>query len=512
MASVSGISTISKVFTKLGDNSGSVVPMYVKDITADTLTSRTYFKEGGKRDGAEKTFEEFSTGVLWLGGIPAIKKFVFDKFIYPKKNINPDIDANRLFTKGGEQVADTIEFAAKKAKELGFNEQTEILEHTIQNKGLAKKLALSKFGVATAVTGAALFGLITFKQKRTEKVLEEQIRNEYVKEQQLKNNIENSDVTSIFKGRQTKDKTNKSNNPSFTGLANIGTFFMTNPIANTTLVDGVITGTRLVGARKAERWSEVGLKEGCELALAYGLAVPLQKGLEYTAEKAFDRPIKLDYSVLDSNVIKNAITSEQAQEGSSELLAQAKKIVELMGDDEPAKKGISGFADKVKNFVKPSKESLNIANEKAKNVIDFVFDEKNSAIADVFKRSGNVGTFTTKEGVEQLSLLSSIDPKSLKKTAQNTIDIIEKAAKKNIDPTEYLKKTKMVKGAAIISNILISATLIGYVQPKFSLWLRKKLHNGENTNPAIKELEQNIRQKIAFEGQQNQEQQKANKA
>lgn len=525
MASVSGISTISKVFSKLGDNTGSVAPMWVKDITADTLTTWTYAKEGGKRDSAEKAFEEFSTGALWLGGIPFLKKII-DLTLFKHANIDPRIDAKRLFSKGGANVADTLEYAKQKALELGedFAEQHNVLESAVNNKGLAQTLSLSKFGIATAVTGLALFGLITYKQKRTEKALEKEIREQYLVEKQLKDNINKSDVTKLFKGEKPAG-----NNPSFTGLANIGAFFMTNPIANTTIVDGVISGTRLVQARPAERWSEVGLKEACELIFAYGLIVPLQKSLEFVGAKVFKKPINLDYSVLDSNILKEAIEAEKNQAGSSVLLQQAKKVVELAGGNQPSKKGIAGFIDKIH----PSKEMAQTANENAKKVIDFVFDKNSAELADVFKRSGDIGTYTkgieqpglissakelgkkalafithkpyaAKEGVEQLSLLSSIDTNGLKNTAQNTIDIIENAVKKNIDPAKYLKQTKMIKGGAIIANILISATLIGYAQPKFSLWLRKKLH-GDNTNPAIAELQKNIKQKIAFEGQQQEQ-------
>ena len=183
MASVSKVSTISKVFSKLGDNTGSVIPMYAKDVTSDTLTCYTYFKEGGNHDGAEKVLEEFGTGVLWLGGIPWLKKHLFDNFVYKKKGINPDVDANRLFAGNDKNVADTVEFAKNKAESLGeaFKEQAKILGNTIKNKDSAKKLALAKFGVSTAITGLALYGIITLKQKRTEKAVEKQVKEKLVK-------------------------------------------------------------------------------------------------------------------------------------------------------------------------------------------------------------------------------------------------------------------------------------------------------------------------------------------
>lgn len=474
MAAVSGISSsttfISKAFSKLGNNTDSLIPMYVKDVTSDTLTSLTYYKEGGNRDGAEKTLEEFGTGVIWLGGIPFLKK-VFDKTIYKKNNINPDVDAVRLFSGNDKNVAKTLEYAKEKASSLGeaFKEQTQILEHTLQNKSKAKNLAVTKFGLATAITGAAIFGLITLKQKRTEKEIEKQVKQKRAKEAVLKNQLKENPVYQTFKGQKNNNET------SFTGL---GTFVMSNPIANTALVDCVITGTRLKQARKGEKF-EVGLKEACELVFIYGLAKPLQMGMEAISKYIFKRPIGIDYAALDSSALKEAIQAEKAAKGSSGMLQSAKEIVKLAGTDKK------------------------VSNENAKKVIDFIFDDKNASMAEILKKTGDVGVFKTKEGVEQLSLLSNIDATKVKKTAQKTIDIIENAASKG-DVTKYLKQTKMLKGVAIIGNIAISAILMGYLQPKLNLFLRKKLNNGDNTNPAIRNLTQEMEQKLAFQGQNEQ--------
>ncbi|MCD8025249.1 MAG: hypothetical protein LUE64_06920 [Candidatus Gastranaerophilales bacterium] len=464
MASVSGISTVSKVFSKLGDNSGSVIPMFAKDFSSAALTSATYYKEGGSHDGAEKALEEFGTSILWLGGIPFIKKFVFDNFVYKKNNIDPNVSAKRLFSGNDKNMVDTLEFAKEKAKSINFNEQADILQNTIDNRGLAKKLSLTKFGAATAATGLALFGLITLKQKRTENAIKKQVKEKHEKELYTKTALEKSSVYQMF------DKKNQE--PSFKGLSGIGTFFMTNPVANTAIVDGVITGTRLVQARKGEK-AEVGLRELCELLFIYGLAVPLQTGLEKLSESRFKRPIGLDYSVLDSDVIKNAINEEKAKKGSSSLLKQARALVEAAGGK--------------------------TTNETSKKVIDFIFDDKNKELADVFKKGGDIAVYKTKEGKEQLSLLSNIDTDKLKKTAQKTIDTIENAAKSK-DCAKYLKQTKLLKGASIIANIAISAIALGYLQPKLNLYLRQKFHNGDKTNPAIRNLTNQIEQNFAFEG------------
>ena len=490
MAEVSKVSTISKVFTQLGNNSDSLVPMYVKDIASGSLTSYTYFKEGGNRDGIEKTFEEFATGIVWLGGIPFLKK-IFDKTVYKKAGLSPDVDAKRLFNGFSKESVDSVEFARDKALSLGdkFKEQADILADTVKNKTKAKNLALSKFGIATAPTGLGLYGIITFKQKQTEKAIEKQVREKLAKESVLKNTLNNNEVYQTFKG------TNKGSEPSFKGL---GTFIMSNPIANTSLVDCVISGTRLAQAREGERF-EVGLKEASEVAFIYGLAQPLQKTMEFFGKKFFNKPINLDYSVLDSNTIKEAIEAEKQTGGSSKLMQDAKALVEIMGEQTGGQK--TGMVEKLKTLVKGEKFNKE-ANATAKKAIDFVFDNQDSPLIDVFKKSGNLSVFKTKEGVEQISLLSSIDANKLKATAKNTMEIVENAAKSG-DINKYLKQTKILKGAAIVANIGISAVMMGYLQPKLNLFLRKKFNNGDNTNPAIAELTKQYEQKLAFEGSEN---------
>lgn len=465
MASVSSISTISKVFSKLGDNSGSVVPMFAKDMTSGGLTSYTYFKDGGKMDGAEKVIEEFGTTVIWLGGIPLVKKII-DNTVYKKAGISPDIDAKRLFSNGKDKL-NTLEYAKDKAKSLGkeFSEQASLLEKAADKKSLAKGLSFGKFAISTAAVGAALYGLITFKQKRTEKKVKENLQKKLAKEAVLKNTLEKNELYNAFNGNK------KRNDLNFKGLSSIGTFFMSNPIANTGIVDGVITSTRLAQARKGEKF-EVGLREACQLLFIYGLAKPLQKGMEFIGKNVFKKPIDLDYSALSTDTLKQAIDQEKSLNGSSSLLKQAKEVLKL-GKDE---------------------------KEGAEKVIDFIFDPDNKEFGEVLKRNKSVGTFKTKEGVEQLSLLSSINPKKVKSAAQKTVDIIENAAKSETDTVKYLKQTKALKGAAIVANILISAVLMGYLQPKLNLHIRKKRNDGDNTNPAIRNLENEIQQKLMFEG------------
>ena len=65
-----------KLLSGLGNNEDSLTAMVAKDWISDATTVYTYKKEGGKDDAREKTIEEFGTGLVWLFGIPAVKKIL----------------------------------------------------------------------------------------------------------------------------------------------------------------------------------------------------------------------------------------------------------------------------------------------------------------------------------------------------------------------------------------------------------------------------------------------------
>ena len=55
-----------------------------------------------------------------------------------------------------------------------------------------------------------------------------------------------------------------------------------------------------------------------------------------------------------------------------------------------------------------------------------------------------------------------------------------------------LSKSKAFKGFAVVANVLIAAGIMGVIQPKLTIWLRKKLF-GTNENPAIAQQEKNAK-------------------
>ena len=124
------------------------------------------------------------------------------------------------------------------------------------NAQMYKYAGVAKSIFATVACAAGLTAVIKYKHKTTTERIEKELKNKNKATSDsnlLMNSVKNNPTYLGF----TKNK-NASKQPSFTGgLAE----FLYNPIKNTSLLDGVITTTRLAEARPGER-GEVLFKEG----------------------------------------------------------------------------------------------------------------------------------------------------------------------------------------------------------------------------------------------------------
>ncbi|MBR5305195.1 MAG: hypothetical protein IKU37_10250 [Candidatus Gastranaerophilales bacterium] len=407
-----------KLLSGLANNDDALTAMIAKDWIGDAATVYTYKKNGGKDDGREKTIEEFGTGAVWLFGIPAVKKII-DKTVYPLLKLNSKFDPRVLDNK------ETL----KKIKELANGQEKEIFDNLdkanpvikkLTNAQMYKTLAIGKFVVATLAAAWGLTKIIKYKQKTTTDRIEKDKQNK-----ELQTNKKDINLKSYMESTKRKDI-------SFTGgLAE----FMYNPIKNTMILDGVITGTRLKEARKGER-GEVLFKEACQI------------GMIYLFPKAFDKvtnligkmtkcPIGLD----PKNLFKKDL-GEQIQNASDAINA-------LKNSD---------------NFLKTLKD---LATNK-------------NPIIELLENEGVISLTNNKE----LSFLNQIDKNSVMSALDNL-----KNMGNNIG---NLGKSKALKTIAVISNVLLGVVMMGIVQPKITIWLRKKIF-GSNENPAIVEQEKNAK-------------------
>ena len=109
-----------------------------------------------------------------------------------------------------------------------------------------------------------------------------------------------------------------------------------------------------------------------------------------------------------------------------------------------------------------------------KNVIVELL-EKNDAIKTIKKDGKNVA----------LSHLNSLDEEKIR----NTILNLKEIAKDNIN----LKNVKISKVCAVLGNIALVSFMMGFVQPKLTILMRKVLNHGDKRNPAIVEQENKAR-------------------
>lgn len=467
--------------SQLANNSDSIAPMFVKDALSNSATVYTYSKEGGKDDAREKAIEGYLTGAVWLLMIPAVKKII-NKTIYPLLKLNPNLDTGLIITPKDiaqeatrnaklEKANPVVKFVSnflhdginkKTVKDIQdnfiknsqnsalteekqvlstLNDQNSVIKDFVKkhklseniiptNAQLYKSLKVGRFLVSTGLAALALIEIIKYKQKTTEERIKKDVKKKNNASKVLINkNLNNENLHQAF----TSKTGNK--NLSFTGLG----AFMTNPILNTLILDGVITSTRLAEARKGEK-KEVGLKEAFQIFFIYGLAKPIQSAFEGIGKNILKLPIALDPKVL--------------------------------------------FEKGLDTKISDALPKINEIKESGKDVLKAIYetDPKHSLI-ELLEKNGTLKT-VEKDGNKAISMLSPIKEKDILKSFSDIEDL-----SKHI---ENLKAIKGYKVFSVIANVLIAVWAMGVLQPKAVIFMRKLLNDGDNRNPAIVALEKEI--------------------
>jgi len=448
----------------LANNNDSIMPMLFKDTMSNGAIVLTYKKEGGKDDAREKAIEEFGTGGVWLLGIPSIKK-IFDVLIIKKFfHLNPDLDVRVL---NDDKMKNTLSIASgdvyKKEKEIfsSLKEKNSRLS-LFTNEQLYKGLTVTKFALATVFCGIALSKIIKYKQKTTDERIKKEHCEYIVSRRAIDKQVKDSNVYKSFLGAKNK----KDNEISFNGkLSNIANLFMYNPIANTSILDGVITGTRLKDARKGERF-EVALKEGFQLFFIYALAKPIQKTFEWIGQKA-KRPIELDPKVLFNKDIVSDINL--ANDEVKDILKNNSIFKNLTNNKKAIKIGDKELKDSAKLIEKLFK--LN----------------PDSKLLKLLEENGAVN-FVKNSNQQNITLLKTIDEEKVIDTFKSINSLQENI--KNI------KSIKVYKVFAVFANVILAALAMGVLQPKVVIFLRKLFNNGDNRNPAIVQQEKDMKKSL----------------
>ncbi len=438
--------TSLKFLSGLSNNTDSIIPMAVKDTMSNCAIVHTYSKEGGKDDARERAIEEFGTGVVWLFGIPLIKKLM-DKTIYPLLHLKSDFDVRVLedekrLSAIKESLADTKNKALTDEKELFLNldNKNEVLKE-FYNKDLYKGLFIGKFAIATGLSAIALSKLIKYKQKTTQKRIENEFKENIASRTLLNKDIKDfklqNTVFETFLGK--KD----SKNLSFKGVKEIAEMFMFNDILNTSILDGVITGTRLKEGRKGEK-KEILLKELFQILFIYGIAKPTQMLFEFIGKKA-NMPIELDPIVLF---------------------------------DKSLEENLSNSKDTIQSLMESDDVVSSIHNLDVKNPLIELLD-KNGTIKTIKDKNNNITAISYKK---------ALNSPHIKQTLGNLLSL-----ENNIKNISKIKGFKLV---SIFGNIALAAWAMGILQPKVNIFMRKILNNGDNRNPAIVKQENELYKQV----------------
>ncbi len=444
-------SLATKFISKMGDNSGSRVPLLVKDTTCNFLISSIYAKKGGEDDGKERLIEEFGTEAVWIGGIPLIR-WLIDKTAYKFAGINPEFDVRKFSKKN----ADNLAFMKECVK--NSPEQLKQLDKLAKNKKLALGLYIGKFIASTALSLFALRKITDLKQKTTQKKLEEQILNNKQSKELISSNIQadiqkQANFTDFKKNqayhnsqKQLKNAQINSQKPSFRGIGSIMQNFVFNPVANNSILDLGLSAQRMEQARKGEH-SEVFLKEALTIAFYYPLATPIQRGMEATFNKLFKKPINLDYRIISDKNFK-----ENIKNGT---LAKSIEKFKALDDTQLTKT---------------------------------LFESQDDVVVELLKKTGALKTY---KKTNELSALQKFDFKELRGTLDDIGDFVKKAGSAEEGLDKFISSAKKCKCGSIFTGLAITIGVIGILQPVLVFMLRK-LRGGSNENPAIVEIKNKL--------------------
>lgn len=477
------------------DTPTSLLPFFIKDgfdIAGRTVMAKS---EGGKHEAREKFIEEAGTSVFWIGGIPAVRSIVH---FFAGKKIDSEIQFKRINSDGIQNYfADKLEKTeienGKKTIKAKFSKQD--LEGIELRGGKLEEIQkkLTKTGYVSnktkggykkyhiGVTAAAVivnlfvlsYALPKLNQLLSKKLIAKEVKDskkgsKNSKATQPLNFIGNEKININEFGNKNK---NKSKNPAFKGfkelvdLKNIFNFSQMaeaaqlNPVNGMLLLDYGISGSRvtIIPRNKNER-IENAVKEGGIMFFFYFAADIIKKQLCTIADKVFNKPIDLDYKIINSKEFLNKLKNNH---NKNEVL----DFVQLEKEDSKAELKVIKMIDKelasAKKDVKKNEIFKNFTLQMAQKegLIDVEYDEQLQKWIRQSKK------YIQTDKIIDLNV-------SIKKFYEKGFAEIEKTAKKT-SIEEIISKTKKIKIASIFANIAICCGSLSFIVPKIQYMIRE---------------------------------------
>lgn len=449
--------TASKVYSILGNNN-SLVPLALKDVANSVgLTAGSYIV-GKEDEGQDRLIDEFGTQALWLFGIPAYKKLI-DLALFKTMGYDPKIDVRVLKNK------DIFE----KAKEFAHNDKIKsAFEKVGKNQKTFKGLTFAKFAASTLMTIGTYGALTHYRHKYTE----ENIKKKIIEQHKAKKN--NTTFTpynprpAAFKDVSVKDKQEDSQLSFKGGLED----FMFSPVKNLMILDGAISGERLLTSRNMQDFLGYTIKEGSFWVFMYFAGQKIQEHLEKASEAKHKKSIDLDARVIESDELKKAF-HDNSLKRSIDAFSNCKTDVEVY---EFINKNPDNF------IVKMAKKS-DIVKTKCSNENIFV------------KFARRTGMMPLLDNPDVVDTRAYIDIDEFKGVADKLNKLHKQYEESGESLEQFLSGVKKLKRASVWKNMGSCVLALGVLAPAIMVAIRYLRQDKEF------QVKEQIERELAFQGE-----------
>ena len=414
------------IISAIGNNS-SMYPLIVRDcgIEIPAKVGMTYYQNRSDKYiaylGARERFvDEYAVSAVWLGGVPAIGKLA--DYLIQKSGFNPEI-SSKLYK---EEELQGIKYNIERFRDKAPKEVAE-LEKALKQSEKYRKCLAGKF-VAQTVIPTILMGWIIPKAIFKWTAYSKKKHNEKCKE------------NDTFIKSPPSDKKGKNTPPSFKGM-NIGSLAELSNLEKLIITDTGYLAGRVATARKRNEAYDIGFRIGGMMYLNYLFPKQLEKVLDFSSEKLLKTNMDLDVKLLADGEFLTSV-----KDGTLELpkSSNPKDLIEFI-DNNPSSK-FTKYANEY--------EKIKMLNEQTRDpraYVDFKALGK-------FRDSLENFTKMAKNGTTDLEL------------SQNII--------------KFAKKAKRVKYTTILSNVIITSSLLAIGLPKLQFKFRE-LITGSKLEPGI---------------------------
>lgn len=417
----------TNIISAIGNNS-SIYPLLVRDCCIEVpskiyITRKENLKES-RQKANDATREKFIDEYFTSAvWLGGIPLVEFlANKFIKKKGYNPEFNLKLL----KEEEYQGIEYNIRKFKNLAPDAVKE-LEKIKNNKRVFEKFVAGKFASAVIIPTA----IMGFVLPKLNFALTKKIKTDRKNKQMV--DFNQGDLS--FQKKATIDTFTSSKNINFTGnwistIANLRT------VDKMALTDGGLTVGRVTTSRNKQEGAVNAFRMLGSMFLNFVAPVYIAKFLDKTANKLFNINVNLDPKIMENETFIEAIKNNQ---------------VEL-----------------------PKSNS-------AKDLFEFIDSNPKSLFSQFAQMEGKISYLES--GVR--NPLKYVDVDALA-NFKNEFENFVKSAQKSKDINKFVKKAKYVKSLNIISNVLISSSLLAIALPKAQYWFNK-LITGSYSDPGLKD-------------------------